>query len=383
MLNLAGLPPEIFDIVLDMALQNDSEVERLFDLSTISRQWHRALSGRIYSQWTFNGARQSFMTLWRFLRTMCRNPNLASWVQTLRIANWGFFDHAYISGQELELPSDELDLVKIAISDAGIGHLESNILESLSKRDRRPLMAVLLTRLPNLSNVYAVVPQSDPVLYAVLEQVITRQKNGTPSPVLGRLKECYIFQEFPVLPPLLNKGSDEDSAESDFLRLDDIWPMLLLQSLRKISMYDVDPAKASALLGSSAGASSAESLGLVISSSCQCTNSDIQSLIRFSHNLKSFLLYLNSIGWPKSRIPGITNTGIWEGLSTHKPSLESFHYSHGVCTPARCDRLDVLRDFTRLKHVSLEVQTLLLGDRDYKIYRAPFFLKDALPSTLG
>lgn len=206
---------------------------------------------------------------------MCRNPDLASWVQTLSIANWGFFDHAYIPGQELELPSDELDLVKIGISDAGIGHLQSNILESLSRRDRRPLMALLLTRLPNLSNVYAVVPRSDPVLYAVLEQVITRQKNGIPSPVLGRLKECYIFQEFPVLPPLLNKRSDEDPAESDILPLDDIWPMLLLKSLRKISLYDVDPTKASALLGSSAGASSAESLDLVISSKCQCADSDI------------------------------------------------------------------------------------------------------------
>ena len=91
------------------------------------------------------------MTLWKYLRTMRRNPDLAAIVRTLNIGNWGSFDHAYTPGRDSPPPWDELELVIRAIHDAAIGHLESSILKTLVKRDRRPLMALLLTSLPNLS----------------------------------------------------------------------------------------------------------------------------------------------------------------------------------------------------------------------------------------
>ncbi|KAH8422652.1 uncharacterized protein LDX57_000406 [Aspergillus melleus] len=160
----ADLPNELFIMVLDLALQGESDFQRLCGLSFLNRCWHAVVLGRIYSKWTFNGARQPFMTLWKYLRTMRRNPNLAAMVGTLNIGNWGFFDHAYTPGRDNALPWEEIELVKRAIHDAGIGHLESSILESLAKRDRRPLMALLLTSLPNLSTLFAHVPRSDPVL---------------------------------------------------------------------------------------------------------------------------------------------------------------------------------------------------------------------------
>lgn len=138
--------------------------------SLLSRKWHAALLARIYSEWTYNGARQPFMTLWKFLMTVLSNAHLAALVRTLNIGNWGFYPSAALKrGQDLQLPPEELKLVSNAIHNGGIQHLEASIVrESLPRRDRRPLMALLLTCLPNLSTVYAHVPSCDPVLGTVI-----------------------------------------------------------------------------------------------------------------------------------------------------------------------------------------------------------------------
>jgi hypothetical protein len=170
--NPANLPPEIFAAVLDLALHDESGLQRLCGLSLLSRRWNAVLVGQIYSEWTYNGARQPFMVLWKFFRTVRTNPQLAALVQTLNIGNWGFYPDACLDGpsdqEGLQFPPDELELVRSAIHDAGIGHLEPSIVAWLPQRDRRPLMALLLTCLPNLSTVYAHVPRFDPVLGAVL-----------------------------------------------------------------------------------------------------------------------------------------------------------------------------------------------------------------------
>ncbi|PLB46734.1 hypothetical protein P170DRAFT_428027 [Aspergillus steynii IBT 23096] len=362
MSNPADLPPELFSAVLDLALQDESDVRRLCGLSLLSRRWYTAVLSRIYSEWTFNGARQSFMTLWNFLRTMRRNPNLATLVRTLHIGNWGFFDHAYTPCHDLQLPSDELELVRKAVHDAGIGHLESSILESLPKRDRRPLMALLLTCLPNLSTVYAHVPRSDPVLYAVLEQANIQQKNGNPSSALCRIEEMYLLQEVPVFPRMPEQDSDEDSEYSDeerldeeldvrrrssSLRFDGLWPILQLPSLRTIRMYDVDTDKA---------------------------------LLRLPSALKSFSFHWRDDIWDED-VPVITKPDVWKCLLAQKLSLEMIDcYCDGFMSIKR-GRFGLLRDFPNLKHVSLEVETLL-GGCDDDLIQVPFLPKETLPPKL-
>lgn len=102
--------------------------------------------------------------------TVLSNAHLAALVRTLNIGNWGFYPSAALKrGQDLQLPPEELKLVSNAIHNGGIQHLEASIVrESLPRRDRRPLMALLLTCLPNLSTVYAHVPSCDPVLGTVI-----------------------------------------------------------------------------------------------------------------------------------------------------------------------------------------------------------------------
>ncbi|KAL2828216.1 hypothetical protein BDW59DRAFT_159807 [Aspergillus cavernicola] len=108
------------------------------------------------------------MTLWKFMITVRRDPHLAAEVRTLRIGNWGFFPNAPMPGPDLQLRPDEQELVRSAVHDAGLADLEESIVSSLPKRDRRPLMALLLTSLPNLTTLLAHVPRSDPVLAAVI-----------------------------------------------------------------------------------------------------------------------------------------------------------------------------------------------------------------------
>ncbi|KAI9933961.1 hypothetical protein MW887_005033 [Aspergillus wentii] len=162
--NPADLPQELFHLVPDHALTaEEPDAQRLCSLSLLSRNW----------------------TLWKFLRTVRQNPHLAARVQTLKIGNWGFYPKAAVQGGDFRPAADEVELVRRAIHDAGIGHLEQRIIESLAKKDRRSLMALLLASLPNLVTVHAHVPMSDPVLGEVLRQTLEPRGRDEVHPLPG------------------------------------------------------------------------------------------------------------------------------------------------------------------------------------------------------
>ena len=175
----AKLPYEIFAMILNLAFEDSKRdsVQHLYALSLFNRRWNKALLPRMYSEWTYNGARQSFMTLWKFFITIRRDPYLAGLVRTLTIGNWGFYrprnpEQFQSQFSQLSLPPDELALLRTAIHDAGIGRREDRILRSLSERDRRPVVALLLVSLPNLQSVSAYYPRRDPFMKAVLENAV-------------------------------------------------------------------------------------------------------------------------------------------------------------------------------------------------------------------
>ncbi|KAI9040454.1 uncharacterized protein KD926_008277 [Aspergillus affinis] len=221
MLDPADLPNELFSMVLDLALRDESDNQRLCGLSILNR--------------------------------------CCSMVRTLNIGNWGYFDYAYTPSRDNKLPLEELEMVIRVIHGKGIGYLESSILEGLAKRDRRPVMALLLISLPNLSTLFAHVPRSDPVLWMVLEHF-------------------------------------------------DLW-------------FDLDE-------------------------------------------------------------PLVLKDEIWKGLLAHKTNLETIDIDlYGLGTISACSgRFIPLRDFSSLKHVSLQLQTLL--DDDDEDLPPPYLPKDTLPPTL-
>ncbi|KAE8366252.1 hypothetical protein BDV27DRAFT_125570 [Aspergillus caelatus] len=122
---------------------------------------------------------------------------------------------------------------------AGISTLYPSIIDNLHKRDRRPLMALLLTALPNLTTVCAHVPPSDPVLGTVLQNILSIQQsnNSQPSP-LASLGELYLFGEVPIASG--RARPDKAPGADGTFQLNHLWPVLYLKGLKTLSLYGID-----------------------------------------------------------------------------------------------------------------------------------------------
>jgi hypothetical protein len=253
--NLVDLPLELFGEVLDYAVQGSLDVKSLCACRLVSRHWNLTTSPRIYSKWIYHGEDHSFASLWRFLRTILSNVRIAKMVQTLDIRNWDF--HAEGEKKlEVDLPQEDLTLVRGAIYDAGMQKLESDIIEALNRTDRRPLMALLLTRLPNLTTIYAHVPKSDLVLEEVLKQALKDQDNRPQRQALQNLKEACLLSDW-------HYPSVRESRDLYTLRLDYLWPVFLLPNIQKLSLFDFEPHNVAVRFGDAARVSSITHLTLV------------------------------------------------------------------------------------------------------------------------
>jgi hypothetical protein len=389
--NPADLPPEIFTIILSYALDEDVKTQKLLSLSRLSRAWYTSLTPRIYSSWTYNGARQPFLTLYKFLLTILRDPQLAAEVQTLRLGNWGFYPSAAAPASELQFPDDEIELVRGAVRHAGIAHLEEEILASLKRRDRRPLVALLLVSLPKLRRVWAHVPRRDPILGAVLKRVINP---GPPQPssALAELSELYICQEPPVLPPWADSDSEDENEVSnsgswDSLQLNYIWPVFYHKPLRKISLLYLDTKNASAWLPASADRaanelSHLEYLHIVAIWNSVCAYDDIHALISQPTALKSLTLSIRDNPYSHRRNEIISNAELWNCLQQHQETLESLDVcrSKGMHRDIN-GRFGMIRSsFRKLKHLAAQIEILLGGCCGEP--RAPFRLKDTIPTSI-
>ena len=95
-------------------------------------------------------------------------------MRSLIVANWGFYPRE-IAGRppsQIQLPPEEKESIRSAIHDIDLGHIEDNIFESLSLRDHRPLMVILLVSVSNLSILYAHVSSFDSILGYVLKMTL-------------------------------------------------------------------------------------------------------------------------------------------------------------------------------------------------------------------
>jgi hypothetical protein len=59
---VAGLPVEIFDLVLDH-FADDCNVRSYANLCLVDRQWYAACITRLYSRWDFDGDKHAFKSL--------------------------------------------------------------------------------------------------------------------------------------------------------------------------------------------------------------------------------------------------------------------------------------------------------------------------------
>ena len=359
----AELPIELFSAILDLALQ--SNTQHLYGLALLNRKWHIAMLDRIYSEWAYNGARYSFITLWKFVRTVRTNAHIAALVRTLNIGNWGFYPRAGQPQSQLQLLLDEIKLIRSAIHDAGLNDLEESIFESLSRRDRPPLIVMLLASVPNLSTLYAHVPPSDPILGTFIERTLEFQTSGKPLRSLSNLKELYLFPEVPAL-----EASPDEGAR--YLKLDYLWPAFYLLSLRTLSLFDLNPHKATGYLGNCAAVSHVEDLYLMGYWGSVFTPPDTQVLLTQTKGLKSLLLCLHEDYY----LSKVTNSDIWDYLQQHKGSLQTIDiYRDAAVHSDEIGYFGSFHEFPALISLGVQVEMLLAEG-------SPFRLQEALPSTI-
>lgn len=376
----AVLPSELFGVVLDFALHK-SKPGRLSSLALLNRKWYAALLGRIYCEWRYDGTWQSFTALLKFLRTVRNNMHIAQLVRTLNV---GYCGTAANPPSPISLPAEETEWIRCAVHDVGLAKLEDSIFQSLSQQDRRPLMAILLASVPNLSTLYACVPRLDPTMGAILKTTL----QGDISSPLRMLKELYLFAEHPLWGDSDDDSQDEsresllDDPESELPRFDleYLWPVFFLPNLRTLLLYNLDPRKAADYLGQHDAECGVENLSLI---GCGLngifTISDFEAFVLRTGMLKNFALY----NPPEGRLSEFSNAHLWNCLQKHKDTLKTIDICVNIFGPApmlEMGHCGLFCDFTSLEDLRINTDTLLGGCIGSPL--APFRLRDTLPETI-
>jgi hypothetical protein len=152
----------------------------------------------------------------------------------------------------------DFKLIRNAIFEVGIQHLEKRIIEGLRRADARPLVALLLTYLPNLTTLYIQLLETDIFLAEVLKMSLKGQRNKSQSqhPTLQNLREVYNTSAW-------NYQEDEDDRQNYMIGLGYTWPIWQLPSIRKLSVVDFSPSEASLFFPDKAESSNITDLTLV------------------------------------------------------------------------------------------------------------------------
>ncbi|KAL4745510.1 hypothetical protein BDW72DRAFT_208147 [Aspergillus terricola var. indicus] len=389
--NLADLPAELLDEILFLAFgvaprynnhydEGALDIKGLSCLLLVNRKHHQAFLPRVYSHWTYNGALHSYSGLWKFLRTVIENPSLALAVEVLNIGNWGVCPPFYLDrnhelqdqDEQVQFALNDKETVKTAIQRAGMqGDIGSRIYNAIfadgneyQSRDRRPLVALLLTCLPSASKVYAHIPASDPFLGAVLRTAIGQQHAnfGIQSTWLPGLEELHVLSEVPGYcegdPEPLNGYIDNPS-----LKLNDIWPVFYLNRLHTVRLYDFDPEGFSQLFQ-------------------QKIQTALKSLSFSWDNDKAKTK--EKINGKRRNVWQTSNNEFWTAILKYKETLEYLDVFHDFPAERRKHRLTdyfgPLTEFTRLRYLSILAEMLIGGYAEDLV--APLRLKEVLPASI-
>ncbi|OJJ04876.1 hypothetical protein ASPVEDRAFT_137144 [Aspergillus versicolor CBS 583.65] len=359
--DLTDLPVELIDEIFYFAFTSkDVYNEDLVDINGLSRlllvnrKHHQVFLPRVYSSWTYNGTRHSYSSLWKFLRTVVTNPDLAATVQVLAIGNWGACPPFYIErnrelqdgDEQFQFTSHDKEVVRSAIQHAGLSsELGSLFMDAIftkcnGYRDKRPLIALTLTNLPNLSTVYACVPGR-----------------------LSSFKELHLFGEVPAFS---EEGPDIDKEDikQPPLRLNEIWPVFYLHGLRTLYLYNFDP----------------DGFGSLFEEKIK----DTLKSLTFSWD-KDRSKTKEKINGKKRTISHISNREVWTAIQKYKDTLEYLDVLHEFRPGSRTakyrfsDHFGPLSHFTKLRYLSILTEMLIGG---YAETPTTVQLKDTLPASI-
>lgn len=371
------LPPEIFDRILGYGTDKKFDLRALCKFSLVSRQWHAALNARIYTRWSYNGEHHSISSLWRFLRSVLCSRHIADTVHELNIQNWtlGLVHERGL----LDLSENDFDLIRNAISRAGLQRIENNILEALQKADPRPLMALLLGNLRNLTTIYAHLPETDIFFVEVLQKAVEIRQDQSPNLCpLSCLHTAHLTSAW-------NYRQDEHARDKYKLGLNYLWPIFHLPEIQRLSIFDLESLGASNYFGHKSRTSSVTDLTLVHHGDSILGTPDTLALLALPKALTKLSIYLNDCNL-LGNTNQISNVDLWNGIRLHENSIEHLDIYRDCtgCGPPRHSannsHFGSMKAFKRLKSLQIQPEILLGGCCRDDL--APFHLKDTLPPCL-
>ncbi|KAJ9299365.1 hypothetical protein DTO271G3_2987 [Paecilomyces variotii] len=377
-----------------------SEERQLSDLCRVGKQWRDLVQPTLYETFTYRGERQSLRNLWLYVRTILSRPELASCVKHLEIRAWGL----WVIPSDVEKPENQLTLLqaeramlKAAIGDAGFNEKdEFNMFWAIEKNaDRTPLMAILLTRLPNVESIQAHVPAWCYYLSEIFKNAIGKEEERT----TDRSPRYRAFQKLSRAEFFCEGYHCKDTGQPweryYDLNLDYLWPVLYLPQLKVLGLYDLNLRGAAAKYDKNAlrRISPVVDLTIVLDYLLSEENDDLWTLLDLPETLHTFRL---SVMKTLDTDPvTIMKRRLWPSLDRFKDRL--FHLDLHMYTydlwrfgewkeEEEAEKRSVyccpLRSFLSLKHLAF-APDLLLGDQCEHQNLATGYLRAHLPKRLA
>lgn len=379
---LSNLPQELLSLVVECAAGSDHDAKTLSNICRLNRRFNSSAMPVLYSKWIYLGDEHGLASLLRFLRTIISNTSLASLVHSLDVQYWGSTKPRR-SRIKLDMPSEYLNILLEAFRLAEITMSEEYLMSALFRHDRTPFMALLLTRLPNVSVMLAQVPAPcEAFLKTVLERAVEDRNEETFIQAFPNLKELCLSSEWKK-PDLM--GANRQAPEALYqLYLQRLGPVFRLKQLERLSLFDVNVHNL--LCNWKAGVSPVKHLTLVNSSCATATRNKTHAILAMPKSLVSLSFYQNvhPISPPGQLLP-ISNAALYEAVRQQKESLEYldiYNDDLGGASNSHTDdtKFGSLREFKSLRTLCIQPQTLLGDGADGPV--VSFRLMDALPLSL-
>lgn len=185
-------------------------------------------------------------------------------------------------------------MIRKAVHTSELENIEFSILDALRKADPRPLMALRLANLPNLTTLYAHLLETDIFFAEVLRKAVATRQDESKGHPLCSLREAHFAS---VWNYRAERPNDEDHDEDDAIdayhhRLDHLWPIFQFSGIKKLSVFDFDVQGAAERFANSFKTSSITDLTLVHHKYSELKPSDAFALLTLPRALTSLSIYL-------------------------------------------------------------------------------------------
>lgn len=248
-------PTELLDSILENVSTRD-----LVAVSLTSKRLYTLATPLLYSQIDFYINRDCLSPLLRLSRSIFHKPELGTYVKSVRLrdgeqkiqdlhrGSWRHQDHTPIASPEHPTAEDGMNEFVSFVSSSGLSYADLWI-EKLREGDLNAFVALLLSKLPNLTNFrvgYAVVL---PYLEATKSERV-KPKTAGENQFLGKIFQSAVFDRsdhglprFEHLEHISFPGPmDTDPGRNpDFCNPQDLMALLSLPSIQSVKGWSLNP----------------------------------------------------------------------------------------------------------------------------------------------